>query len=103
MGDVAVEPFVLQQCGKNECNGFPLHIILKKYPARIDNLLAADPLEKLIFVLKMIIKGHSDHTGAIRDLLDRDLLDRLFKNQLFKALRKEDLHFPLLLQRLTPS
>jgi hypothetical protein len=83
---MAVESLILEKRGKDKCDSLALHVVLKQYPARIDYLLAADPLEKLLLILKMIIKGHPDYTGAIRDQLDRDLLNRLLQNQLFKTL-----------------
>ena len=85
MRHMAVESLVFQNCRKDKGNRLPLHVVLKQDPRGVDDFLPADPFEKLVFILEMIIKGHSDYSGAIRDLLDRDLLHRLLKDQLFKA------------------
>ena len=85
MRDMAEEFLVFQKRGEDKCDRFALHVVLEENSARPDNLFAADPFEKLILILKVIIECHSDYAGAIRDLFDRDLFYRLLKDKLFKA------------------
>jgi hypothetical protein len=47
----------------------------------------------------MVIKSHTDDSGAIRDLLDRYFLKRLFDDELLQTLRKPPLYISAFLQK----
>ena len=87
------------EISKDQDQGLPVHQVGQQYLDRVENIPAHDPREQVIFILKMVIKSHTDDSGAIRDLLDRYFLKRLFDDELLQTLRKPPLYISAFLQK----
>ena len=100
-----VKLFVLQKIAEDQDQRFPVHPVGDQDPDWIEDLPADDPGKEIIFVLKMIIKSHTDDACSVRDLFDRNLLKRHFRHKPFQAHGKLCFNVPLFFQTkdLLPS
>ena len=81
--DIHNKWFILEHCLKNLLQAF-LPCLIRFLPLqRLRRILQARPFDKIVDILKMIIKRHPADAAVCRQIVDRNFVQRLFQKQLF--------------------
>ena len=77
-------PFLIQHM--KQMHGPLLHCLIFLTGDTVCKIIALDPLQHIVDVLKMIVKALTTHVCGIHDILNSNLADLFFSHQLFHAI-----------------